>query len=57
MVHKIIQTGMVLSVLLMIPGVMRNAEEPPDWLKVLIIAPGLIGLAMVFFGILTLIWL
>ena len=57
MIHKIIQTGLVLSVLLMVPGVMKGAAEPPDWVKALILVPGSAGLAMVFVGTLALIWI
>jgi hypothetical protein len=55
MIHKIIQTGLVLSVLLMVPGALKGVVDPPAWVKVSILVPGIFGLVMAFLGLLALI--
>ena len=57
MIHKIIQTGLVLSVLLMIPGALKGVADPPALVKVSILVRGILGLAMAFVGMLALIWI
>jgi hypothetical protein len=56
MIHKIIQTGLMLSVLLMIPGALKGVADPPAWVKASILVPGVLGLVMAFVGLLALIW-
>lgn len=56
MLPKIIQTGMVLSALLLVPGAMRGVVDPPTWVKVFILVAGILGLVVAFIGLLVLIW-
>ena len=56
MIHKLIQTGLVLSVLLMLPDALKGVIDPPAWVKASILLLGMLGLAITFIGLLALIW-
>lgn len=57
MLYQVVLTGLLLSVLLLVPGALKNCAEPPKWVMVAIIVPGVLGLATAFLGTLVLIWI
>jgi len=60
MSEQIILTGAILALLFAVPMLLRTLgykdEEVATWLKVVILVPALIGLLMVFFGLIANVW-
>lgn len=56
MMHQIIQTGLLLSLLLMVPGAVKDVIDPPIWFKAFVVFAGTSGLVLAFLGVLVLIW-
>lgn len=52
---KIAFSGLVLSVLLLLPAVLKDVN-PPFWFKAIVVIVGCSGLIMVFAGLLVAIW-
>ena len=52
---KIAYSGLVLALLLLIPGMLRG-KSPPDWFKVVVLSVGGIGVVLLFVGMLMAIW-
>jgi hypothetical protein len=56
MLTKITTTGLLFACFLFIPLCSSNEYDPPDWVKAVVIVPGLLGLVTAFGGALLLIW-
>lgn len=57
MLYKIVKTGLLLSAMLLIPGALKDALDPPDWVKAAIIITGATGVVVAFVGTLLAIWM
>lgn len=53
---KIALTGLMFSIFLIVPGLLRD-REPPYWAKLIILILGFGGAMMAFFGSIAAVWL
>ena len=56
MIENIVHTALILALLLVLPGIMKE-YDPPDWIKLAILIPGILGAAIAFFGGIVLVWM
>lgn len=54
---KISVTGLIFTLLLIVPGMLKGSKhDPPVWIKGFILIPGGLGFVAVFLGLLLAVW-